>query len=615
MVQIDYTKDELLSEAAKVMLKERYLIEGEDSPQDAFARVASYYGDDEAHAQRLYDYASNLWFGFATPVLSNGGTKRGLPISCFLNELDDSREGIADNYSDTIWLASMGGGIGSNWSRIRSEGSGTSQGSKSTGMIPFMHVVDRLILAVNQSVTRRGGYASYLDISHPEISEFLSMRIPKGDPNRKNLNLHHGINIPDSFMKLVEAKMKDKDFDDSWDLIDPHTKEVTETVKASDLWEQILKTRFETGEPYLHFIDASNRHRPQAYKDAGLEISQSNLCSEILIPTDPETTAVCCLSSVNLEKYDEWKDTDMVKDLIRMLDNVLQDFIDNAPETMSKAVKGAIRGRDIGLGAMGFHAYLQSKGVPFESALASSYNRNIFKDIKEKATEATRELAIERGPCPIEEDTILINEQLTGKRKTLYGDTPTFTLNHKEGNTYSITETTKYMQRNVQLLAIAPNASSGIICGTSPSIEPFSTNLVGQKTLNGTTIVRNKFLELTEEQWVEVSSAQGSILGIDIDEYKKDTFKTAFEIDQHWVIEHAAARQEYICQSQSVNLFFPSDASVEYMHSVHFSAWKKGLKTLYYCRTMVQNRADNISLKFDRHSYSSGDNECLSCEG
>ena len=910
MVKIDYTRDNLLTEYAKVILKERYMISGEESPQDAFARAAKAFADDEDHAQRIYDYASKLWFMFATPVLSNGGTKRGLPISCFLSEVEDSRGGIGDHWVENIWLASMGGGIGTNWSRLRSDGVATSQGSRSTGMIPFMHTVDSEILAINQGDTRRGGYASYLDISHPEIMEFINMRkTTGGDPNRKNLNLHHGVNIPDSFMQIIEKCMEDPDADDSWELIDPHTKTVVETISALKLWELILETRIEWGEPYIHFIDTSNRLRPKAYKEADLKITQSNLCcvtpdtliltkefgqdyiqnfegqevdiwngkewskvnvvktgenqkvikiklsgyqeiectpyhkfyiqrgytgrgkvecieakdlkpgdklekwdmpkplnsispidpavdaysqgfysgdgnkdrevswlyntkyccqkrlvgefgeehnsakrkswrhgsimldkafvpiyysvgykinwlaglydadgtvinnnnsyglqlasinldflkevrslylslgvsckisrnkkasnklmpdgrggereyhckeiyrillsskelqklldlgikferlevpsevtnnrsalhfikveevidegkvsdtycfkehkrsrgmfngivtgnSEILIPTDPDTTAVCCLSSVNLEKYDEWKDTDMVRDLIRMLDNILDYFIDNAPEQMHKAVKGATRGRDIGLGAMGFHAYLQSKGIPFESAMASSRNRVMFKDIYDKAKEASQELAQERGMAPVVESC-----------------------------SYSIPA-----QRNVQLMSIAPNASSSIICGgTSPSVEPFSANMYTEKTQNGSNTKRNKFLTLTEDQWKEVSSNQGSVQSLDtLDKDTKDVFKTAFEIDQHWIIDHAASRQPYICQSQSINLFFNANTDISYLHSVHFSAWKKGLKTLYYCRSRVTDRADDINQKFDRHQYGS---ECLSCEG
>ena len=584
MVKKDYTRDELLTDYAKDILCERYLVDGETSPQDAFASAAEAFADDEEHAQRIYDYASNLWFMFATPVLSNGGTTRGLPISCFLNYIDDSRLGINEHIAENTWLASMGGGIGGVWSAIRSDGVSTSQGSKSTGMIPFMHIVDSQILAVNQGSSRRGGYASYLDISHPEIIEFINMRKPTGgDPNRKNLNLHHGINIPDSFMFIIEKCSKDPSLDDSWDLIDPHTKEVVETVSALYLWELILTTRMETGEPYLHFIDTSNRLRPDAYKQAGLEITQSNLCSEILIPTDPETTAVCCLSSVNLEKYDEWKDTDMVKDLIRMLDNVLDYFIENAPKEMHKAIKGATRGRDIGLGAMGFHAYLQSKGIPFESAMASSRNRVMFEDIYSKAKDASYELAIEKDSCPVIKEC-----------------------------SFSIPA-----QRNVQLMAIAPNASSSIICGgTSPSVEPFSANMYTEKTQNGSNVKRNKFLDLTEEQWRQVSADKGSVQGLDLDKDLKDTFKTAFEIDQHWIIDHAASRQPFICQAQSINLFFRADVPKKYVHSVHFSAWKKSLKTLYYCRSQVVDRAEDINKRFDRFDYKVPENnECLSCEG
>ena len=439
-VKIDYSRDELLDEFAIATLKDRYMIPGEQSPQEAFARAAETFADDEDHAQRLYDYVSQLWFMFATPVLSNGGTRRGLPISCFLNYVDDSREGITDHFTENAFLSSFGGGIGGTWSDVRSVGTKTSKGSESTGVMPFMKVVDAEMLAFSQGVTRRGSYASYLHVSHPEIEEFLDVRKPTGgDTNRKCLNLHHGVVISDSFMERIHNAGKINNFDDSWDLIDPHTQQVVKTVSARALWVKLLQNRMETGEPYIMFENAVQNELPDFQKRKGLKVHHSNLCSEITLATDEERTAVCCLSSVNLEYYDEWKNHPaFIPDLIRMLDNVLTNFIDNAPEQLERAKFSAMRERSIGLGAMGFHAYLQRNGIPFESAMAGGTNLEMFNYIKSKADQTTRELAIERGACP-DDDTASV--------------------------------------RNAHLLAIAPNASSSILCGnTSPSIEPFRAN-------------------------------------------------------------------------------------------------------------------------------------------
>tara|TARA_B100001093_G_scaffold47758_1_gene40579 strand:- start:6308 stop:8083 length:1776 start_codon:yes stop_codon:yes gene_type:complete len=589
-VKIDYSRDSLLDEFAHATLKDRYMIPGENSPQEAFARAAETFADDDDHAQRLYDYVSNLWFMFATPVLSNGGTRRGLPISCFLNYVDDSREGITDHFTENAFLSSFGGGIGGSWSDVRSIGTKTSKGSESTGVMPFMKVVDAEMLAFSQGVTRRGSYASYLHISHPEIEEFLDVRKPTGgDTNRKCTNLHHGVVISDSFMERIHNAGKIDNFDDSWDLVDPHTKRVVKTVSARALWVKLLLNRMETGEPYIMFENAVQNELPDFQKRKGLKVHHSNLCSEITLATDEERTAVCCLSSVNLEYYDDWKDHPaFIPDLIRMLDNVLSDFIDNAPPQLERARFSAMRERSIGLGAMGFHAYLQKNGIPFESAMAGGTNLEMFNYIKNKADQTTRELAIERGACP-DDDTASV--------------------------------------RNAHLLAIAPNASSSILCGnTSPSIEPFRANAYTQKTKTGSNLVKNKYLDLIvreksnnedeyAEYWRSIVANKGSVQHLDIlEEWDKDVFKTAVEINQSWVIEHAAVRQQFICQSQSVNLFFPPDVNKADLHNVHMLAWAKNLKTLYYLRSEAISRADNVTSQAKREIIFE-QQDCLSCEG
>jgi len=589
-VKIDYSKDALLDEFAHATLRDRYMIPGENSPQEAFARAAETFADDDAHAQRLYDYVSNLWFMFATPVLSNGGTRRGLPISCFLNYVDDSREGITEHFTENAFLSSFGGGIGGTWSDVRSVGTKTSKGSESTGVMPFMKVVDAEMLAFSQGVTRRGSYASYLHISHPEIEEFLDVRKPTGgDTNRKCLNLHHGVVISDSFMERIHNAGKINNFDDSWDLIDPHTQQVVKTVSARALWVKLLQNRMETGEPYIMFENAVQNELPDFQKRKGLKVHHSNLCSEITLATDEERTAVCCLSSVNLEYYDEWKNHPaFIPDLIRMLDNVLTNFIDNAPEQLERAKFSAMRERSIGLGAMGFHAYLQRNGIPFESAMAGGTNLEMFNYIKSKADQTTRELAIERGACP-DDDTASV--------------------------------------RNAHLLAIAPNASSSILCGnTSPSIEPFRANAYTQKTKTGSNLVKNKYLDniIREksnsedeyaEYWRSIVANKGSVQHLDIlEDWDKDVFKTAVEINQSWVIEHAAVRQQFICQSQSVNLFFPPDVNKADLHNVHMLAWAKNLKTLYYLRSEAISRADNVTSQAKREIIFE-QQDCLSCEG
>ena len=589
-MDIYYNRDKYLSEFSIKTLNDRYMLNNEVSPQEAFARAAQAFADDEAHAQRLYNYASKLWFMFSTPVLSNGGTTRGMPISCFLNHVEDSRGGITSHYTENAFLSSVGGGIGGNWSSVRGVGSSTSNGSESTGVIPFLKVVDGEMLAFSQGITRRGSYAAYLDISHPEMEEFLDIRKPTGgDINRKSINLHHAVVITDDFMQLIEKATREKDFNDDWDLIDPHTNKVVKTVPAKTLWVKLIQNRVETGEPYIMFKDTVDKALPEFQQKLGLKVRHSNLCSEITLATDEDRTAVCCLSSVNLEEYDEWKNDDLfIPDLIRMLDNVLDHFIHNAPPELHRAVYSARQERSLGLGAMGFHAYLQRHSIPFESVIAKIRNKNMFREIKEKANEATKILAQERGECP---------------------------------------DAVGHGVRNSHLLAIAPNASSSIICGnTSPSIEPYRANAFVQKTKTGSSLLKNEYLEhcLDEigmnnaEIWQSIITHDGSVQHLEfLDQDTKDIFKTGVEMDQRWLVEFAADRQEHICQSQSLNLFFPANVSKQELHAVHMMAWKKGVKTLYYLRSEAIKRADNVSDEALRQYIfdSISDETCLACEG
>jgi ribonucleoside-diphosphate reductase alpha chain len=589
-IQIETSRDNLLSEFGRKTLEDRYMLPTEKSPQEALARAAAAFSDNDAMAQRIYDYASMLWFMFATPILTNGGTRRGLPISCFLSYVPDSRGGITGHYTETAWLSSFGGGVGGYWGDVRANGTKTSHGSESTGVIPFLKVVDAEMLAFSQGVTRRGSYAAYLPVNHPEIEEFLDVRKPTGgDVNRKSTNLHHGVVLTEEFMNLIDQATRIPGFDDRFALIDPHSGKVKKTVSAKTIWVKLIQNRIEQGEPYILFDKAANDALPEFQKKLGLRVHQSNLCSEITLPTNEERTAVCCLSSVNLETYDEWKNNpQFIPDLIRFLDNVIQHFIDNAPDEISRARFSAQRERSIGLGAMGLHAYLQAHSIPFESPIAKGQNLQIFKRIKEQAVEATRQLAEERGECP-------------------------------DGAGYGV--------RNAHLLSIAPNASSSIICGnTSPSIEPFRANAFTQKTKSGSSLMKNKYLEEvlerygknTTEIWTSVITHGGSVQHLDfLSDWERDVFKTAIEIDQRWVLELAGDRQQYVCQSQSLNLFFPAMVSKQELHNVHMLAWKKGLKSLYYVRSEAVRRADVVSEQKPREHLLDYDKEstCLACEG
>ena len=598
-INIDPTRDSLFDELGIKRLKESYMKEDEVSPQERFAYVSKAFGSNDEHAQRLYEYSSRHWLSYSTPILSFGRSKRGLPISCFLPYLDDSAEGLVNTLSEVNWLSMLGGGVGIGLG-IR------SSDDKSVGIMPHLRTYDASSLAYRQGRTRRGSYAAYLNISHPDILIFLEMRKPTGDQNMRCLNLHHGINITDDFMHLIEKCMIDSDADDTWELKDPHTNEVRDKVSARELWQRILEIRMQTGEPYLHFIDSSNRAMPEFQKKLGLSIKQSNLCSEIILPTNKERTAVCCLSSVNLEYYDEWKNDPLfLADIAEMLDNVLQYFIDNAPAAIGRAKYSAERERSIGIGALGFHAYLQGRNIAWESALATSANVRMFKHIREKLNEANLKLGTERGEAPDAAGT---------------------------GNRFS------------HLMAIAPNASSSIIMGnTSPSIEPYRANAYRQDTLSGASLNKNKWLDRVigkylqygddnapisqneyNDIWSSIIANDGSCQHLEwMDDWTKDVFKTGMEIDQRWIVDHAANRQQFIDQAQSINLFFRPDVNIKYLHAVHYQAWKQGLKTLYYCRSEKLAKADKVSKKIERNiiqeidlkQLALDDGVCLACEG
>ena len=559
-------KDKLLTDYAIGMLKDFYMRDYEKSPQNAYIRASTAWATyknkmDEELAERLYEYVSNKWFMFASPVLSNapnGKTEgKGLPISCFLTYVPDTLEGLIEHSSELRWLSVMGGGVGGHWSDVR------TTSDKAPGPLPFLHTVDADMIAYRQGKTRKGSYAAYMDISHPDIIEFLNMRIPTGDVQRKALNLHNAINITDDFMEAVKSNT-------DWNLKDPSSKEIAETMNARKLWERILEIRFRTGEPYLNFIDTANKHLPEPLKEKGLKIHGSNLCNEIHLPTSADRTAVCCLSSLNLEYYDEWKNTTIVEDIVTMLDNVLEHFIENAPDSISRARYSASQERSIGLGAMGFHSLLQRQGVGWESELAREINEVVFRTIKERAKIQSQKLAKERGEYP------------DGKGSGM---------------------------RNAHLLAIAPNASSGVILSTSPSIEPQKGNAYTHRTRAGSFLVKNKYLEPVLEKyeinndtiWTSIITNKGSVQHIpNLTEQEKAVFKTAQELDQAWVVTHAADRQKHICQGQSVNLFFPSGAQKSYVNKTHIKAWEEGLKGLYYLRTEAKQRAETVSDKVER---------------
>lgn len=588
-ITIDLDRDNLLTDFSKNLLHDYYMNEVEESPQESFARAAVAFSSNCLDlAQRIYDYASKGWFMFSSPILSNAPHSseitRGLPISCFLTYVDDSLEGLISHSDELRWMSVKGGGVGGHWSDVR------SNSTISPGPMPFLKTVDSDMTAYRQGKTRKGSYAAYMDISHPDIVEFLNIRVPTGgDINRKCFNLNNAVNVTDEFMEAVVKG-------ESWNLKDPSENTVRDTVDARQLWQRILQVRFRTGEPYVNFIDEANKHLPQFQKDLGLKIHGSNLCNEIHLATSPDRSAVCCLSSLNIEKYDEWKDSTIVADLIEYLDNVITYFVENAPASLSRAIKSAQDERSLGLGAMGFHAYLQKKNIPFESSIAVAANKGIFMDIKEKAKQKTIELARLKGECP-------------------------------DGIGHGV--------RNAHLLAIAPNANSSIIAGTSPSIEPWKSNAYTHRTRVGSYLVKNPHLEKVlleycsdmpdvkksdwiSAQWKSIILSEGSVQHLDyMSDWNKQVFKTAFELDQRWIVDHAGDRQEFICQGQSVNLFFPAGTEKSYVNAVHLRAWKKKLKGLYYLRTNSGASAEKVSQKVEQNKLQdfSNSDECLSCQG
>lgn len=589
-LQLDYSRDALFDELGLIRLRESYMRADEKSPQERLAFVAQAFASNEEHAQRIYEYASKHWLSFSTPVLSFGRTKKGLPVSCFLSYMEDSAEGLVRTLSEVNWLSMLGGGVGIHLA-IR------SADEKSVGVMPHLKVYDAACLAYRQGTTRRGSYAAFLPVDHPDIIQFIEMRKPTGDQNMRTLNLHHGINISDAFMRKIEESMLDGNADDSWPLIDPHTGEVVEVASARDIWQRILELRMQTGEPYLVFTDTANRVLPDWLKQQGLKINGSNLCTEIFLPTNADRTAVCCLSSVNLEYFDDWKDDErFIVDVMEFLDNVLQYFIDHAPDSIARAKRSAERERSVGLGALGLHAYFQRKGIPFDSAMAKVNNRRMFAHIHEKCAQADARLCAERGACP--------DAKVAGVAR-----------------------------RFSHWMAVAPNASSSLIVGnTSPSIEPRRANVYRQDTISGAHIVKNRYLvqaleELdmnTDDVWADIIAHDGSVQHIEaIPQEVREVFKTAQELDQRWLIDLAADRQVYIDQGQSLNLFFPADVSIAYLHACHFMAWKKGLKSLYYCRSDKLRKADRVGVAIERRRIEEDinmrevleDSTCLACEG
>lgn len=589
-VKIDLSRDALFDELGLIRLRESYMRPDEQSPQERLAFVAQQFASNDAHAQRIYDYASRHWLSFSTPILSFGRSKNGLPVSCYLTYMPDSADGLVETLSEVNRLSMAGGGVGIHVGIRNAD-------EKSVGVMPHLKVYDAACLAYRQGSTRRGSYAAFLDADHPDIIPFVEMRKPTGDQNLKALNLHHGVNLTNAFMEKIEASMRDENADDSWDLKNPATGEVVETISARDLWQRILEMRMHTGEPYLVFLDTANRALPSWLKERGLRIRGSNLCTEIFLPTSETRTAVCCLSSLNLEYFDDWKDhPDFIADTMEFLDNVLQHFIDYAPKHLAKARHSAERERSVGLGALGFHAYLQKKGIPFESALAKSVNLKIFRHIHDAALAADAKLCEERGPCPDAADAGV-------------------------------------MRRFSHHTAVAPNATSSLIMGgTSPSIEPYRANIYRQDTISGAYIVKNRFLKAelakrgldTDEVWADLIAHDGSVAHReDLPESVRMVFKTAFEIDQRWLVDLAGDRQAFIDQGQSVNLFFPPDVSISYLHACHFLAWKKGLKSLYYNRSDKLRKADRVGVRMDRKRIEdeidmravADDTTCLACEG
>jgi ribonucleoside-diphosphate reductase alpha chain len=588
-ITIDPSRDSLFDTLGLQRLRESYMMEEETSPQERFAYVSQAFSSNPEHAQRLYEYSSKHWLSYSTPILSFGRSKRGLPISCFLNYMDDSAEGLVNNLSETNWLSMLGGGVGVHLGIRNSD-------DKSTGVMPHLKMYDASSLAYRQGRTRRGSYAAFLDVSHPDIIQFLEMRKPTGDQNMRTLNLNHGVNISDKFMQIIERCMKDPEANDDWELINPANGKVAEVVSAKGLWQKMLDLRMQTGEPYFIFIDTANRAMPKWLQDKGLKINGSNLCTEIFLPTSADRTAVCCLSSLNLEYYDDWKEVEkFIPDVMEMLDNVLQYFIDNAPNHIHRAILSATAERSVGLGTLGFHAYLQKNNLPIDGVMAKLTNKDIFSHIKKECERADADLVIERGPCPDAASAGML-------------------------------------RRFSHHMAIAPNASSSLIMGnTSPSVEPYRANVFRQDTLSGAFVYRNRFLTKRladlgmddDDTWASIIAHDGSIQHLDVPEDLKEVFKTAMEIDQRWLVELAADRQTFVDQGQSINLFFQPNTTIAYLHAVHFMAWKQGLKSLYYLRSDKVRKADKVGAQVKRQrieetidmtAIANGET-CLACEG
>jgi ribonucleoside-diphosphate reductase alpha chain len=593
-ITVDFSRDALFDELGLRRLKESYFMAGETSPQERFAYVASKFGSNPEHAQRLYNYASKHWLSFSTPILSYGRNKRGLPISCYLTYIPDTAEGLVNTLSETNWLSMYGGGVG-----IHAGMRGADE--KSAGVMPHLKVYDSSSLAYKQGTTRRGSYAAFLDIDHPDILQFLEMRKPTGDQNMRTLNLNHGVNVSDKFMELIERCMTDPNTDDTWELKQP-SGIVVDKVSAKELWMRLLEIRMQTGEPYIWFKDTANKSLPEFQKKLGLKNNGSNICTEISLATSSERTAVCCLSSLNVTHYDDWeKDVQFIPDVLEMLDNVIDIFVRDAGDEISRARFSAYRERAVGVGVLGFHAYLQKHNIAFEGVMAKSFNNRLFKSIRSQLDKKNEQLAIERGPCPDAAESGI-------------------------------------MKRMSHIMAVAPNASSSIIMGnTSPSIEPFAANAYRQDTSSGAYLNKNSFLDVIikheakkhqidwyDSTWADIIANDGSVQHLEwMDEHTKYVFKTAIEIDQRWIIEHASDRQQYIDQAQSVNLFFRPDTTIKYLHAVHFMAWKGGLKSLYYCRSSKLRKAEKVGQRIERKKIEEEINmqsivegtTCLSCEG
>lgn len=592
-------------------LVEKYYSRGRGGVQEAIARAANNFSyGDVGLATRIYEAASKHWFFFSSPIFSNAvdgywktygrherkefwfpeskeerlaswiwEAPKAMPIACFGAYLPDSIEGQINAESELALLSVMGGGTALH-SRIR------AVSKKAPGPIPYIKSIDGTMGYYRQGETRRGSAAIYMDCDHPDIVEFIDMRRPSGgDPARKIDNrqgVHCAVNVTQKFIDAINKN-------EIWRLRCPHTQEVKGSLPARELWEKMLDAREFTGEPYLHFIDVTNRALPESQKKLGLRNYGSNLCSEITLATNEERTFVCCLSSLNLEKYDEWKDTSLVTDLVRFLDNVVQWFIDYAPGGLARAVFSASRERALGIGAMGFHNYLMSKGIPFESGgfnSAAQHNHLIFSRIHEQGIAASKKLSDERGPAPDMENS---------------------------------------GRRNSHVFAIAPNSNSSVLCNTSPSIEPIASNAYTQKSRAGVFLVKNKWLEHvlekegqnTDSVWNSIIQHNGSVQHLTfLSDEQRDVFKTAWEIDQHWLVEHAGNRQKYICQAQSLNVFFPPGSDRPYINSVHLKAAREGkVKSMYYFRTGSEQKADLIKQIKRVTLNEQSATGCLSCEG